>query len=416
MAVTYDPREAAAALRLLERVPSLPPWAPGYFLNAPEPPSRPISSLPLSELASLLDAARAGSVARQRVGSPWPRDALVSELTRRASGNNNSAAASRTAGVLNDLESMPTPDWATTPGTPAAGRIEGGEPAAPLSRAAHPPAAARARAPTGTAVATPSAGSGVAAAPPAPLQPPASAPPSKRTPPLEAEPGQRMMEFGLAMLNSRSPRFGQTVGEAGQAVITSDRARRSENREQQKADTEQQFREAYIRVQESEQRLQADPNSAANRLKYAHERAALAGIISERMRAGAAITTAANAGRDRVTHRAVDDQGNMWNIYESGRRALMGDATTRFRDTSNTPPARTYTNWYNNRATASTRIAVAQPPDNLIDPAAIRAWRLSAWNDWMTQNPEPPNPDAPRTAPAANNVTESQYVPPPLRR
>jgi len=416
MAVTYDPREAAAALRLLERVPSLPPWAPGYFLNAPEPPSRPISSLPLSELASLLDAARAGSVARQRVGSPWPRDALVSELTRRASGNDNPAAASRPrpADALADMEMVHTPDWATMPGTPAAGRIEGGEPAARLSPAGNPPAAARARAPTGTAVATPSAGSGVAAAPPAPLQPPASAPPSKRTPPLEAEPGQRMMEFGLAMLNSRSPRFGQTVGEAGQAVITSDRARRSENREQQKADTEQQFREAYIRVQEAEQRLQADPNSAANKLKHAQERAALAGIISERMRAGAAITTAANAGRDRVTHRAADDQGNMWNIYESGRKALMGDGTTRFRDTSNTPPARTYTNWYNNRATASTRIAVAQPPDNLIDPAAIRAWRLSAWNDWMTQNPEPPNPDAPRTAPAAApdpNRTRTTFLP-----
>ena len=211
--------------------------------------------------------------------------------------------------VANDSEGAPLLDRAEV----AAGIDFDRGPGRLNSPAAHPPPAARAR--SSTAVVTPSAGSGVATAPPAPLQLPASAPPSKRTPPLEAEPGQRMMEFGLAMLASRSPHFGQTVGEAGQAVIASDRNRRTENREQQKADTEQQFREAYVRVQETQLALEIEPRTPANLARAATARAAL-------MRAEADMMTARRGPAPQLMEVRGANGSSIYNMATGETRAL----------------------------------------------------------------------------------------------
>lgn len=275
MGVNVPGNDSQEALRLLQEVPRIGQWNPTYYTpNAT--PSRSVRDLSVAEINGLLRGGTAAFLPERAGRSAWPRNDLVSELTRRASGIGAPAAASMQADALADMQTARAPNWDTMLGSPSAARIEGGGPVAPgpVSPAGNPPPAARAR--SGTAVVTPSAGSGVPAAPPA--APPATlaqSPLSQRTPPLEAEPGQRMMEFGLAMLASRSPHFGQTVGEAGQAVIAGDRTRRQENREQQKADTEQQFREAYIRVQETQLALEAEPGSPANLARAATARAAL---------------------------------------------------------------------------------------------------------------------------------------------
>lgn len=361
------------------------------------PGQRPLSTLNNEEIQSYLEMHELPRLAPGPI--PYSAQDLRLELARRQPASPRREGMTAPLGGDGALAIFPPSPTAPVPTTTPT-LTPPDEATAAASRnspAAHPPARAR----SGTAVVTPSAGSSVATPQPPPTQspeqmaPPISLAPSQRQPPLEAEPGQRLMEFGLAMLASRSPYFGQTVGEAGQAVIAGDRTRRQENREQQKADTEQIYREGILRLEAAQQAWRQNPRNPEAVMNLARAQHYLASIETDRIRANAAATNASEAVRDRVVGQRPDSEGNMWNIFQSGRmERLRGDGGTDFRDTSNTPAARAHTNWYNNRAQAATRIATATPP--LARAGDAEAWREEAWNDWLRRNPEPPNPDAAR--------------------
>lgn len=410
MGISPVRNDAEQALELLQAVPRFRPWSPNYYVPPATPPSVPLSAWSLQDIGSALRG-EPNRLTGER-SSSFPREALVSELTRRAGQLPSTSQPWTDPGDYAPIQ-LPPGALAAVPPTEPSDNLPGPPPAAPpapaQSPAGHPPAQVRAR--SGTAVVTPSAGSGVATpqAPQAPTQSPEQQTPAiplaapqgfQRAAPLEAEPGQRMMEFGLAMLASRSPYFGQTVGEAGQAVIAGDRTRRQENREQQKADTEQIYREGILRLEAAQQAWRQNPRNPEAVMNLARAQHYLASIETDRIRANAAATNASEAVRDRVVGQRADENGNMWNIFQSGRMAPLqsGEGGPSFRDTSNTPRARAYNGWLSNRANAATRIATASPPFNRVGDA--EAWRNEAWADWLRRNPEPPNPDAPAAAAA----------------
>ena len=314
MGISNVRSEADQALELLQAVPRFRPWAPNYYMPSTRPSTTPLSDWSLRDIGSALRG-EPNRLTGERF-STVPREALVSELTRRA-GQMPSTSQPWTA--PEDYAPQPVPGaLATVPATE--GELPLPPPDAPprISPAGNPPAQARAR--SGTSVVTPSAGSGVAVPQtPAPtmspeqMAPPISlAPQSQRQSPLQAEPGQRLMEFGLAMLASRSPYFGQAVGEAGQAVIASDRTRRQENREQQKADTDQQYREGILRLEAAQQAWRQDRRNPEAIMQLARAQAYLASIETDRTRANAAATAAGETVRDGIVPNTMfeDAEGN----------------------------------------------------------------------------------------------------------
>lgn len=86
----------------------------------------------------------------------------------------------------------------------------------------------------------------------------------------------RLASFGAAMASTRSPTFQGAFGEGVQALLRQGAAQRQEARQQQQADTEQEYRRALVANQEAELRLRENPNSPQNQLLVAQTRLALA--------------------------------------------------------------------------------------------------------------------------------------------
>ena len=87
---------------------------------------------------------------------------------------------------------------------------------------------------------------------------------------------EALMNFFFSMAASRNPSFFGQLGEAGQALSQADRGFRTEARQQQQADTEQEYRRAIVDNQRAEMEFQRDPNNPINQLRMAQTQASLA--------------------------------------------------------------------------------------------------------------------------------------------